>query len=399
MRTEEGFYKIGIFRTGPSKQDIQTWIATNASAVQTLEMNMTNIYIGLVPDALWAYSTQHKDESGKLYSLNHQIFEIQRGLRAKRGRGEMGLNISLDSGQIAVKMRPEEFQAEFKKIDGALAVAGGFLPVEFQKYIGMQLKLYDSIGPRVEAITTGLAIERGRAAFNVLMNHLRGQDAKHQRVLESVKSFVKQCKIDPKSMRHCVNAGTIDSSMDRLLGELRGRGFDFPENILDLIYTAELQESKLTLTARGLRRLLDTEEFRKNPNVYTTLLVISLFLGSTCFLMAIAYGMTSIVTMGILGTINNLLGVLYTKTESMLETSKTNREHVKRMIVIQNARAEIAALQDLQEATAAAQKMGVSTNIIRRLLQDGPNVLLPESVIIPPIICLPTLADGGNTHQ
>ena len=368
MKSEEGFYRKGFFRTGPSKEDIQMWIATNASAVHILETNMTNIEIGLVPDAIWAYSVGHEAEKDKVYSLRHQIFEIEKELRLKRERGEMGLNISLDSGRISVRMRPEEFQGEFKKIDGALAVVGGFLPAEFLKYIATQIKLYSSINPRVNAITTGLAIEKGRAAFDVLMKHLKGQDAKHQKVLESVKSFVKECSAAPA--RQCINAGTIDAGIDRLLGELRGRGFDFPENILELIYTAELQESKQLLSARALQRLLDTEEFRKNPNVYTTLLVISLFLGATCFLMAVAYGVSSIITMGILGTINNLLGTLYVKTEAILEASKDNREHVKRMLTIQNARAELLALQDLQEIAVAAQMKGVPRSIIQGLLKD-----------------------------
>lgn len=369
MKAEEKYYKRWFI---PLSHYVQSWIATNASAAHTLEKNLTNIDVGLIPDIIWAYTIQHEAQKDRLYRLNEEILEIQRNLEEKRERGEMGLNISLDSGGIAIKMRPEDFQAEFKQIDETLATAGAFLPIELQKYIGTQLKLYKSIGPRVEAITAGLSIERGRAAFDVLMKHIKGQDLKHQKVLESVKTLVKQCIFDAKSARQCINVGPIDAGMDGLLGELRGRGFDFPENILDIIYTAELQGSKQALTVRGLQRLLDIEDFRKNPNMYTTLLITSLFLGFTCFLMAIAYAMASIVMIGILGTFNNLLGTIYTWTEMTLETSRHKREHVKKMLLIQNTLAELTALQELQGATVTAQEKGVPTNIIRGLLRDSP---------------------------
>jgi hypothetical protein len=64
-----------------------------------------------------------------------------------------------------------------------------------------------------------------------------------------------------------------------------------------------------------MTRLLLTESYRKNPSLTINIAIIGVFIGCTMFFGSMLYGVAWILNRGILGTLMNLVGILYDAVE------------------------------------------------------------------------------------
>ena len=298
-----------------SSADISAWMSGNQSEAATLKRNATRLRLGSIPDALWAYE--------RFYGADFDaVWEIQEALRAAHTSGQMHLNISIVGGAIGLQTH-SDYEADFERIDAALDSLQ--VSPQFMKFLGYQIKLLFVIEPRYNAIVNALHREESRGAYERFKSHRTEQAAKLKRVLHTLGTASEDCRVQ-KQKPECKAVRRIEGGVEPLLYTMLSLGYDFPDTILDTLLVGPHGRSANAVTQRSFQRRLDTEHFRKNTNIYATILTVSIFLGVTGFVINFFYTAAYILNTGLLGSVQNLFGVVYIMTFEHMKRVKIQEE-------------------------------------------------------------------------
>jgi hypothetical protein len=107
----------------------------------------------------------------------------------------------------------------------------------------------------------------------------------------------------------------LETDLPVSVDELMARGFIVPTNLFEVVVKSLQRKQRVFLTPRMMTRLLLTESYRKNPSLTINIAIIGVFIGCTMFFGSMLYGVAWILNRGILGTLMNLVGILYDAVE------------------------------------------------------------------------------------
>ena len=296
-----------------SQPDISAWISGNQSEAATLKRNATRLRLGSIPDALWAYERFYGTDFTEVWDLRAELLQAHTS-------GQMHLNISIVGGAIGLQTH-SDYEADFERIDATLEALQ--VSPQFMKFLAYQIKLLFAIEPRYNAIVNALHREESRGAYERFKSHRTEQAAKLKRVLHTLGTVSEDCRIQKPE---CKAVRRIESGVEPLLYTMLSLGYDFPDTILDTLLVGPHGRSANALTHRSFQRRLDTEHFRKNTNIYATILTVSIFLGVTGFVVNFFYTAAYILNTGLLGSIQNLFGVVYIRTFEHMKRIKIQEE-------------------------------------------------------------------------
>jgi hypothetical protein len=297
-----------------SQADIGTWISGNKSEADALHRNATRFHLGAIEDALWAYERFYGTGATSVRDLQHSLL-------TKHESSQMSLNISIVGGAIGLQTH-SDYEADFDKIDAVI----GVIPVspQFKKFLKYQIKLLSAIEPRYTAILNALHREESRGAYERFKSHHAEQAAKLKRVLQTLAAASEDCRKGFSQKPECKAVQRIEGSVEPLLYTMLSLGYDFPDTILDTILIANRRAT--VLTQRDFQRRLDIEHFRRNTNIYATILTVSIFLGLVAFFVNFFYTAAYILNTGLLGSLQNVFGVVYIRSFEHMKRVKLQEE-------------------------------------------------------------------------
>jgi hypothetical protein len=296
-----------------SQADIGAWISGNKSEAIILHRNATRFRLGTIEDALWAYERFYGVGITPLRNLQAEFLQAHES-------GQMSLNISIIGS--AVQVQPYRgYEADFDRID--LILESLQVSPQFKKFLKYQMKMLFAIEPRYEAIVNALHREESRGAYERFKSHRVEQAARLKRVLQTLGAASEDCR-KGLAKPECKAVQRIESGVEPLLYTMLSLGYDFPDTILETLLIAGLRGR--LITQRGFERRLDIEHFRRNTNIYATILTVSIFLGLVAFFVNFFYTAAYILNTGLLGSLQNVFGVVYIRSFEHMKRVKIQEE-------------------------------------------------------------------------
>jgi hypothetical protein len=269
-------------RLEPPPSASKSWLWTRAAVVRdTLEGNRSRLRVGDLDEVLIAYN------SSRLQT------EVNRLRRSVPNSPIIPLHVSAN-GQLQLEETLPTIAEEFLRVEVALRNWTGL-----GKFLDYTLKRELVVEPRLAAIRSTLKHERSLTAYREYSAWEADRTAKAARAGAHLRD------------RPHEEAAFLD-----FLTKLQGWGYDFPEDI------GRKVPGLTRLTRRDLDRRWAVEVFRRQPNRWITLFVVSVFLGLVGFGVSAVYSLAFIVNMGILGTARNLVGIVYVRSEGALRRAR-----------------------------------------------------------------------------
>ena len=159
--------------------------------------------------------------------------------------------------------------------------------------------------------------------------------------------------------------------------ELQTRGFRYPKTILQTILKSSRQYVRTELSIRELNHRMKVEEFKQSPNFWLNLAALSASIGLATFVACLAYQAAWILNYGFIGTLCNLVGIVYDMSVSARSMSQAQAEALQSRLRIDGhesreieARASIRSLGALREALHESNEARALVNS-RMLLTDN----------------------------
>ena len=259
----------------------QGWLWSAAPILDTLEGNRSRFRSGDLDEVLIAYNSS---------KLVHLVDELRRAV--VRDTVVVPLRVSA-MGTLQLEGLPT-IAEEFLRVEVALQNWTGL-----GKFLDYTLKRELVVEPRLAAIRSTLTQERSLTAYREYSAWEADRTAKAAR-----------------AGAHLRNRPHEEAAFLEFLTKLQAWGYDFPEDI------GRKVPGLSRLTRRDLDRRWAVELFRRQPNRWITLFIVSVFLGLVGFGVSVAYSLAFIVNMGILGTVRNLVGIAYVRSEGALRRAR-----------------------------------------------------------------------------
>ena len=216
-----------------------------------------------------------------------------------------------DSAVTIIGMKLNDYKADYVQIDNLFNTHG---MGEFEKSIIELLRntvKEQSIQLRLASIETAINTEMGRDLLKTIENGFKEGDEIISEILMAVPEFERSCRIGFNSKRGCEILPEL-GELAETLRHLNLRNFHLPkaDTLIDLIIrTNSLRNPKL-VNLKELLMMKDIEEFRRNPNVWITMIAVSFGVTLATFIASIVFGLGYIGFVGIIKTGMNIAGAV-----------------------------------------------------------------------------------------
>jgi hypothetical protein len=304
---------------GPSAAQVVAWNERNRTVARRLAANLTRLAEGDLDEMLWAVGSK---------PLTATVSRLRAQFRDATERGDLGFPVTISpTGALTVPAVEPGLATDFATIEVALGTANLTVVRRVLEVAEYRLKEIYVVAPRLLAV---------RAAIS------------HEQALNSYREYTdwERARIDKaaRAGAHLPQGSPAAEKFQEFLTALQRWGYDFPEDI------GRKVPGLRHITKRELARLLAIEQFRRAPNRWVTLFVVSVFLGVTGFFVGVGYSVAFIVNMGILGTARNLVGIAYVRSEGAFRRAQL--EEGQRLLALQHsAHTERPKIADLSPGT------------------------------------------------
>jgi hypothetical protein len=335
----------------------ERWIKGNTSLVLRLQSNESAFASGDLLTVLQAFAKSYPAIEPQMKSIYTQIGGLNTVFQAKIDADEFSLKIRILNSEITLGMKPADYVADFAAIETALRPwIHGFLPENLVEYTMNTMKIR-VLTPRLKSIEDGIVAEKGRELYQTFAKTMDELKLLEESVMKTAKLFTTACQTNSASSPQCAIAGKLDTDLNRMLMELQTRGFRYPKTILQTILKSSRQYVRTELSIRELNHRMKVEEFKQSPNVWLNLAALSASIGLATFVACLAYQAAWILNYGFIGTLCNLVGIVYDVSVSARCMSQAQAEALQSRLRIDGhesremeARASVRSLAALRDA-------------------------------------------------
>ena len=335
----------------------ERWITGNMSLMLRLQSNESAFASGDLLTVLQAFTKSYPTIEPQMKSIYSQIAGLNTVFQAKIDADEFSLKIRILNSEIKLGMKPTDYAADFAAIETALRPwIQGFLPENLVEYTLNTMKI-QVLKPRLKSIEDGISAEKGRELYQAFAKTMDELKLLEDSVMKTAKLFTSACQTNPTPNPQCAIAGKLDTDLNRMLMELQTRGFRYPKTILQAILKSSRQYVRTELSIRELNHRMKVEEFKQSPNVWLNLAALSASVGLATFVACLAYQAAWILNYGFIGTLCNLVGIVYDMSVSARSMTQAQAEQAQSRLRIDafqssenEARASIRAHIALRDA-------------------------------------------------
>lgn len=316
---------------GPTAAQVAAWNERNRTLARRLAANLTRLADGDLDEVLWAVGSK---------PLMSAVGGLRSHFRRATERGDLGFPVTIGpSGALAVPPIEPSIADDFARIELTLGAANLTVVRRVLEVAEYRLKETYVVGPRLQAVRAAISQEQALNSYREYTDWERARTDKAAR-----------------AGAHLPQGSAAAAKFQEFLMALQRWGYDFPEDI------GRKVPGLSPMTRRGLARLLAVEQFRRAPNRWVTLFVVSVFLGFTGFFVGVGYSLAFIVNMGILGTARNLVGIAYVRSEGAFRRAQLEED--QRLLALQDSGyTERPKIADLSPATNRQNRdVGALTN-------------------------------------
>lgn len=355
----------------------ERWIAGNKSLAATLQETDTALATGDIITVLQAFTQSYPTIEPQMSSIYSQLERLNDAIQAKIEADEFSLKIRIMNSEIKLGMKPTDYVADFAATETALrSWIHGFLPENLVEYTINVMKIRVLI-PRLKSIEDGIVAEKGRELYQAFAKTMDELKLLEDSVMKTAKLFTSACQTNSAPNPQCTIAGKLDTDLNRMLMELQTRGFRYPKTILQTILKSSRQYVRTELSIRELNHRMKVEEFKQSPNMWLNLAALSASIGLATFVACLAYQAAWILNYGFIGTLCNVVGIVYDVSVSARSMSQAQAEALQSRLRIDGhesreieARASIRSLGALREALHESNEARALVNS-RMLLTDN----------------------------
>lgn len=229
------------------------------------------------------------------------------------GKYSVGVSFNSKTNNINIQSSAIEYELDLKYLDETVGKNIQIFPRPFQELILNKIKAIP-VRYRLFAVDSALYAEKGRDVYMTFESSVKDADTRREIVLENARQFANNCR-ENRSHGQCHVSLKLETDLPVSVDELMARGFIVPTNLFEVVVKSLQRKQRVFLTPRMMTRLLLTESYRKNPSLTINIAIIGVFIGCTMFFGSMLYGVAWILNRGILGTLMNLVGILYDAVE------------------------------------------------------------------------------------
>jgi len=246
------------------------------------------------------------------------------------GKYSAGIAFNSKTNDIDIQSSAVQYELDLKYLDATVGKSIEIFPRPFQELILNKIKTIP-VRYRLFTVDSALYAEKGRDVYMTFESSVKDADTRREIVLENARQFASNCR-ENRSHGQCHVSLKLETDLPVSVDELMARGFIVPTNLFEIVVKSLQRKQRVFLTPRMIARLLLTESYRKNPSLTINIAIIGVFIGCTIFFGSMLYGVAWILNRGILGTLMNLVGIMYDAVEDCRFSLQDLREQRKQRV-------------------------------------------------------------------